>query len=239
MIRIMSEPDWTDKEIARRWLERRYVVGNDEKGSPFFQYMNKEVAKGNATLLRESHLTSYERLRWEDLNGIENNIACPPQNQRLIFYPEYGPGVNRPGPRKEPSPQKTKGARERAKSNRDRKSASGPNTAVLAKKPLKDRPSSRARYGKPAQKKSLLMQIDPGALGQQESRVKTLRQQIGGRKHGKTGTTYCEIEMCLCLTCNGLRLISLGQQWSSSKDIGSASGTREVEELQGRKTSSR
>ena len=43
----MSEPDWTEIEAVRAWLGERYHVANRETGSPFFQYLKDELAKGN------------------------------------------------------------------------------------------------------------------------------------------------------------------------------------------------
>ncbi|CAD6577670.1 MAG: hypothetical protein ASARMPRED_008361 [Alectoria sarmentosa] len=89
----MSELDWTDIKVVRAWLGKRYHVANRETGSPFFQYLKDELAKGNKTQGRETHLSRDEFLRWVwDTNtgsdgprGFHYSMDA----MRIPYYPEF------------------------------------------------------------------------------------------------------------------------------------------------------
>lgn len=89
----MSEPDWTDIKAVRAWLGRRYHVANKETGSPFFQYLKDELAKGNKTQGRETHFSRDEFLRWVwDTNTGPNGprgFHYSMDAMRIPYYPEF------------------------------------------------------------------------------------------------------------------------------------------------------
>ena len=89
----MSEPDWTDIKTVRAWLGKRYHVANRETGSPFFQYLKDELAKGNKTQGRETHLSRDEFLRWVwDTNTGSNGphgFHYSMDAMRIPYYPEF------------------------------------------------------------------------------------------------------------------------------------------------------
>lgn len=89
----MSEPDWTDVKAVRAWLGKRYHVANRETGSPFFQYLKDELAKGNKIQGRETHLSRAEFLRWVwDTNTGPNGprgFHYSMDAMRIPYYPEF------------------------------------------------------------------------------------------------------------------------------------------------------
>lgn len=59
----MMEPDFSNVDAARSWLDSRYPNSNNQTGSPLYQYLNDEIAKGhrpNELRRRETHLSTGE-----------------------------------------------------------------------------------------------------------------------------------------------------------------------------------
>lgn len=85
----MSEPDWTDVNSARRWLEQRYPIDNRERGSPFYRYLKDERAMGRKIEGREEYLCKDELVRWwiETPPGLEYIYRA--QDPYPRYYPEY------------------------------------------------------------------------------------------------------------------------------------------------------
>lgn len=84
----MSEPDWGNVDVAKKWLEQRFV-GSTEAGSPLYQYFMDLAAKGLGTDWREEHLSTYELSRWLTANAIKSGIRYPAEVECTTFYPEY------------------------------------------------------------------------------------------------------------------------------------------------------
>ena len=83
----MSEPDWTNIDSTKRWLEQSYT-GSAEAGSPLYQYL---LTLGRNTKRRESHLITYELVKWMSVNQVDDSVRYPPPSQTTVFYPEYQP----------------------------------------------------------------------------------------------------------------------------------------------------
>ena len=86
----MTGLDWTDVEAVRAWLDKKYPNSNREIGSPFFQYLKDEKAKGHKINGRERHLSSRRggELRkwiWEE---SEHSVFYYPE-MKVTYYPEY------------------------------------------------------------------------------------------------------------------------------------------------------
>ena len=89
---IAAEPDWTDLEASKRWLEERYPLLDDTSfGSPLFRYI-KECAKyplhtpGRTTKFLASMLSFQEMLRHDS----ENNVILTFDPFQTKLYPGYG-----------------------------------------------------------------------------------------------------------------------------------------------------
>lgn len=86
------EPEWTDIEASRVWLEQRHPLGSSERGSPLFQYMKTCYASGDSRGSPMKHLGSM--LTEDEWTRFLRH--CPiPDNQRHhgepdnVLYPEY------------------------------------------------------------------------------------------------------------------------------------------------------
>ena len=89
---IAAEPDWTDIEASKTWLEERYPLLDDTSfGSPLFRYI-KECAKyplhtpGRTTKFLSSMLSFQEMLRHDS----ENNVILTFDPFQTKLYPSYG-----------------------------------------------------------------------------------------------------------------------------------------------------
>ena len=91
----MSEIDWTDVKAVRDWLEVRYPATPREHGSPFFQYLKDELAKGNKIRGRERHLSGNELLRWIGETQEDRAFYYPAGSMKTVYYPEYNSKANR------------------------------------------------------------------------------------------------------------------------------------------------
>ena len=85
----MSEVDWADVKAVRVWLEARYPVTARHHGSPFFQYLKDELAKGNKIRGRERRLCGNELLRWIGETYGDNAFCYPAESMKTPYYPEY------------------------------------------------------------------------------------------------------------------------------------------------------
>lgn len=88
-LRSMSDIDWADVKAVRGWLEARYPVANRQHGSPFFQYLKDELAKGNKIRGRERHFCGDELLRWIGETQGDRAFHYAAGSMRTEYYPEY------------------------------------------------------------------------------------------------------------------------------------------------------
>ena len=96
---IHAEPDWTDIETSKAWLEERYPLLDDAAfGSPLFRYMkDPTVWRGRAPAFLASMLSFHEMMRF---SGETTHFVEFDQKQEKL-YPEYGYGY----PRHEHAPE--------------------------------------------------------------------------------------------------------------------------------------
>ena len=87
-----AEPDWTDIEASKAWLEERYpLLADVSLGSPLFRYMKaciedgKRMRRGPLTFFA-SRLALFEALRYSGETDFE--ITFDPKIEKL--YPGYG-----------------------------------------------------------------------------------------------------------------------------------------------------
>ncbi len=202
----MSEPDWTDVKSVRAWLDNRYLVANNETGSPFFQYLKDELVKGIKIRGRETYLSRDELLRWLLETQPTSAFHYSVDAMRTPYYPEYIDHssqsrsqcpTNIPAERtsKQPKkrattvPQKTVPAR-RSKSAKQMVLTSlgdGINTKQSRSKALLSAGNSN-----PGGTTKGVKQIDPEALRKQKARVSTLRSR-SSCKRGKSGKNCCPL----------------------------------------------
>lgn len=88
-LRSMSDIDWADVKAVRGWLEARYSIANRQRGSPFFQYLKDELAKGNKIRGRERHFCGDELLRWIGDTQGDRAFHYAAGSMRTEYYPEY------------------------------------------------------------------------------------------------------------------------------------------------------
>ncbi|KAM0805297.1 hypothetical protein BDR22DRAFT_389467 [Usnea florida] len=89
---VAAEPDWTDIEASKTWLEERYPLLDDTSfGSPLFRYI-KECVKyqlhtpGRTPMFLASMLSFQEMLRHDS----ENNVILTFDPFQTKLYPGYG-----------------------------------------------------------------------------------------------------------------------------------------------------
>ena len=88
----MTEPDWTDVLAVRAWLDKKYPVANMQIGSPFFQYLKDEKAKGKSLRNRELRLSAGsggEFFRWIAENYENESFHYSTGLMLDQYYPEY------------------------------------------------------------------------------------------------------------------------------------------------------
>lgn len=89
---IRAEPDWTNIEASRAWLEERYPLLDDAStGSPLFRYMKACVKdpnhmRGRAPMYLGSMLSFNEMMRYSGETNL--TVGYDPENEKL--YPGYG-----------------------------------------------------------------------------------------------------------------------------------------------------
>ena len=87
---MMMEPDLSNVDAARSWLGSRYPNSNYQTGSPLYQYLKDELAKGHKLKGRETHLSLGGRggfLKWIAENSGGNAVCYP--TMRVTIYPEF------------------------------------------------------------------------------------------------------------------------------------------------------
>lgn len=85
----MSEPDWTDVNSARLWLEQRYPIDDRKNGSPFYRYLRDERARGHKIEGREEYLCKDELVRWWIETPPSLGYIYRAQDPYPRYYPEY------------------------------------------------------------------------------------------------------------------------------------------------------
>lgn len=212
----MSEPNWTDVKSVRAWLDKRYLVANNETGSPFFQYLKDELVKSNKIRGRETYLSRYELLRWLLDTQPTRAFHYSVDAMRTPYYPEYiDPSLQS----RSQSPTQSGDRTRHESSNLSNRNITAERSSEQPKKrattiPQKTKPARRSKSAKQtvltslgdrinkkqSRSKALLCagnskaagtskgvkQIDPEALRKQKSRVSTLRPRSSCRR-GKTG----------------------------------------------------
>lgn len=101
----VPEPDWSDRDASRTWLEQLYPVGRPAIGSPLYRYMlscreSRHPMSSPITRLG-SMLTNSE---WRRFCGAYPNSSDRDEPKRFSMYPEYD---NRMWPMPGPGPPKT------------------------------------------------------------------------------------------------------------------------------------
>ena len=56
---VKMEPDWSNIDATKSWLESRYPDSNNQTGSPLYRYLKDELAKGSVA--REEQISSTVR----------------------------------------------------------------------------------------------------------------------------------------------------------------------------------
>lgn len=212
----MSELDWTDVKSVRAWLDKRYLVGNHEIGSPFFQYLKDELVQGNKIRGRETYLSTHELFRWlldtQPTRGFHYSAGA----MRTPYYPEY---IDQSSSSRSQSPsQSSDGTRHEASNTSNRNIPTERNSKKPKKRattvPQKAKPARRSKSAiqmalaslgdgtntKQSRSKALLSagdskpagttkggkRFDPETLRKQKARVSTLRPR-SSCKRGDTG----------------------------------------------------
>ena len=216
----MSEPDWKDVKSVRAWLDKRYLVANDEMGSPFFQYLKDELVKGNKIRGRETYLSRDELLRWLLDTQPTRAFHYSVDAMRTPYYPEY---IDQSSKSRSQSPTHSGDRTRHEASNLSNGNIPAEKHSKQPKKratiiPQKTKPARRSKSAKQivltslgdgintnqSRSKALLSvgnskaagttkgvkQIDPEALRKQKARVGTLRRR-SSCKRGKTGKNCC------------------------------------------------
>ncbi len=212
----MTQPNWRDIDVVRDWLGSRYPVANGRTGSPLFQYLQDEQAKGNKIAGLETHLSwgpggEFRKWVWE--NSENSVIHYAADAMQTPYYPEYVDQVSISGsetPTHDEDSTIHKASdlpsglpKDHANCKRSKKRAQ--------QKPQTTKPVRKSKYAKsscpaPAEstttKKSrrktlprastaqAVKQIDSKISRLQEERISTLRPGRN-RKHRKIGRTDC------------------------------------------------
>ena len=218
----MSEPDWTNVNSVRVWLDKRYLVANNEMGSPYFQYLKDELVNGNKIRGREKYLSRSELLRWLLDTQSTRAFHYSADAMRTPYYPEYidqlsqsrsqSPTQSGDRTRDEvsnsssgniPAERKSKQPKKRAttiphNTKPARRSKSAKQTVLTSlgdgvnKKQSRRKAPLSAGNSKAAGTTKGVKQIDPEALRKQKARVSTLRPR-SSCKRGKTGKKSCPL----------------------------------------------
>ena len=92
---MKMEPDWSNVDATKSWLESRYPDSNNRTGSPLYRYLKDELAKGHKLKGRETHLSTesggeFFKFVFEKSQG---NAVCYPSMRKTIYpvkdYPEF------------------------------------------------------------------------------------------------------------------------------------------------------
>ncbi len=217
----MSEPDWTDVKSVRAWLDKRYLVANNETGSPFFQYLKDELVKGIKIRGRETYLSRDELLRWLLETQPTSAFHYSVDAMWTPYYPEY---IDQSSQSRSQSPTQSGDRTRHEASNFSNSNIPAERNSKRQKKrattiPQKTVPARRSKSAKQmvftslgdgntkqSRSKALLSagnskpggttkgvkQIDPEALRKQKARVSTLRSR-SSCKRGKTGKNCCPL----------------------------------------------
>ena len=216
----MSEPNWTDVKSVRAWLDKRYVVANNEMGSPFLQYLKDELVKGNKIRGRETYLSRDELLRWLLDTQPTRAFHYSADAMRTPYYPEYIDQSSKP--RSQNPPQSGDRTRHEASNLSNGKVQAERNSKQPKRRATKfsqkTKPARRSKSAKQtvltslgdgtntkqSRSKALLSagnskaagttkgvkQINPEALRKQKARVNSLRPR-SSCKRGQTGKSCC------------------------------------------------
>lgn len=212
----MTEPNWTDIDVVRDWLGSRYPIANGRTGSPLFQYLQDEQAKGNKIRGLETHLSGgpggeFRKWVWDCSESSVFHYSA--DAMRATYYPEYvdqqsesrsqTPTYNEDITRHQasdfPNGLKTDDANcERSKKRAKhkpritkpvRKSKNAKASCAAPADPSTTKQSRRKKLPG-ASKAKTVKQIDTKSSRLQEERIITLRPRRN-RKHPKTGRTDC------------------------------------------------
>ena len=88
---MTMEPDWSNVDAARSWLDSCYPNSNNQTGSPLYQYLNDELAKGHnleGLKGRETHLSTGkggEFIKFLFENSGDNAVCYG--TMRVTYYP--------------------------------------------------------------------------------------------------------------------------------------------------------
>lgn len=100
---MTMEPDWSNVDAARSWLDSRYPNSNNQTGSPLYQYLNDELAKGHnleGLKGRETHLSTGkggEFIKFLFENSGDNAVCYG--TMRVTYYPvKHYPEFRVPSP---------------------------------------------------------------------------------------------------------------------------------------------
>lgn len=206
----MSELDWTNVKVVRAWLDKRYLVGNHEIGSPFFQYLKDELVQGKKIRGRETYLTTHELMRWLVDTQPNRAFHYSVDTIRTPYYPEYN---NQSSQSRSQSPtQSSDRTRNEAsnlsnRNNLPKRNSKKPKTRATTI-PQKSKPRRKSKSAKKMVLSSLgdetktkqsenvallsagnskaVRKVDPKALRKQKERVRTLRPR-SSCKRGETG----------------------------------------------------
>ena len=171
------EPDWSNVDAAKRWLESRYPNSNNQTGSPLYRYLKDELSKGHKLQGRETHLSpetggEFFKFVFEKSKG---NAVCYP-SMRKTFYPvkDYPQFVVPPDPDTDEEecpkvkPSKKPARPGKPKSQR-KKSAKPPESGPIQAERRPKKPSAKGRI------------TDKELIRIQEERLKTLRKRENGK----------------------------------------------------------
>ncbi len=212
----MSEPDWTDVKSVPAWLDKRYLVANNETGSPFFQYLKDELVTGNKIRGRETYLSRDELLRWLSDTQPTHAFHYSVDAMRTPYYPEY---IDQSSQSRLQSPTQSGDRTRHEASNLSNRNIAAERNSKQPKMrattiPQETVPARRSKSAKQLVLTSLgngtntkqsrskalpsagnskaagttkgVKQIDPEALRKQKARVSTLRPR-SSCKRGETG----------------------------------------------------
>ncbi len=209
----MTEPNWRDIDVVRDWLGSRYPVANGRTGSPLFQYLQDEQAKGNKIAGLETRLSwgpggEFRKWVWE--NSEDSVFHYSADAMQTPYYPEYVDQVSisrsqTPTHDEDTTIHKSSDLpsglpKDHANCKRSKKRAQQkPQTTkpVRKSKNAKSSPAestttkkSRRKTLPRASRPQAAKQMDSKISRLQEERISTLRPGRN-RKHRKTGRTDC------------------------------------------------
>ncbi|MCJ1278882.1 hypothetical protein MMC21_006703 [Puttea exsequens] len=221
----MPEPNWKDVDAVRYWLEARYPTANAQIGSPYFQHLKEEQAKGHSINGRERHLSGgvggeFQRWVWDNDDG--STIYYSADRMRVTYYPEYVNELSSQGSQsptqagaivENNAPGLTRGLRAQHENSGQFQKQAKPrrkNAKNLHKNTIMTPPSLRSGNPKTIKKsrrdkqpgvsnREASQQIDTKMLDMQKNRMSTLRP-TRNRQHPKTGKTKVVLFKKLYLT---------------------------------------